>query len=138
MLTPHAKDFFSLIITDISRLDCVKSAMQTMLDRTALQYPNKRAVLITFNNDVTIFGDGTQEPQVITGDTLSDYEKLVSLGTAGLKYEQLKPLSESLGRLKEKIKNLQEEGSTALGPALLLSAAMASQLSRLVYARAHT
>jgi hypothetical protein len=114
----------------ISRLECVQSAMQTMLDRTAIQYPKKRAVLITFNNEVTIFGDGTQEPQVITGDHLADYDKLISIGVSGLKADQLKPLSESLAGIKSKIKNLTEDGATALGPALLLSAAIASQSPR--------
>lgn len=54
--------------------------MQTMLDRTAIQYPNKRAVLITFNNEVTVVGDGSQDAQVITGDHLQDWDKMISLG----------------------------------------------------------
>lgn len=114
----------------ISRIDCVKSAVQTMLDRTHLQHPNKRVILVTFNSEVTVFGDGSQEPQVITGDKLNDYDAMVASGVKGLKYEQLKALSESVKEIKEKIQNLQEEGSTALGPALLLSAAIASQKPR--------
>jgi hypothetical protein len=114
----------------ISRMECVQSAMQTMLDRTALQHPKKRAILITFNNEVTIIGDGTQEPQVVTGDHLSDYDKLISIGNAGIKYDQLKPLSDSLASIKTKIKELQEDGATALGPALLLASAIAAQRPR--------
>jgi hypothetical protein len=114
----------------ISRIDCVKSAVQTMLDRTSIQYPNKRAILITFNSEVTVIGDGSQEPQVITGDKLEDYDAILSLGVNGLKHHELKALSSSIQSLKEKIQNLSEDGATALGPALLLASAIASQRPR--------
>jgi len=39
---------------------------------------------VTFNNEVTVIGDGTQAPQTITGDKLTDLEYLKNNGnTAG-------------------------------------------------------
>ena len=41
----------------------------------------KRKVgVVTFNNDVTIIGDGTKDPQVITGDKLNNYDWLSENG----------------------------------------------------------
>jgi len=111
----------------ISRLECVQSAVQTMLDRMVLQHPNRRVVFITFSDEVTVLADGSQEPHIIAGDKLRDYEALVKMGGSILKFDQLLPLSSSVNALKDKLKALQEEGATALGPALLLASAIASQ-----------
>eukprot|EP01113_Clastostelium_recurvatum_P035404 TRINITY_DN4934_c0_g1_i4.p1 TRINITY_DN4934_c0_g1~~TRINITY_DN4934_c0_g1_i4.p1 ORF type:complete len:930 (-),score=159.59 TRINITY_DN4934_c0_g1_i4:32-2821(-) len=114
----------------ISRLQCVQTAVCTFLDRLRIQFPNKRVVLITFANEVTVYGDGSQSPQIIAGDKLNDYDNLVKLGQSGLQYNDLKPISGSLDAIKHRITTLQEEGATALGPALLLASALASQKQR--------
>ena len=38
---------------------------------------NRKVGVVTFNNEVTLIGDGTQNPQVITGDKLNNYDWLV-------------------------------------------------------------
>ena len=44
---------------------------------------NKRKVgVVTFNNEVTVIGDGTKAGQVITGDKLFDYDFLENNGKA--------------------------------------------------------
>lgn len=35
-----------------------------------ITHPNRYVGLVTFNNEVTLFGDGTTEPIVIAGDKL--------------------------------------------------------------------
>lgn len=80
----------------ISRLECVQSAVKTLLERMVLQHPNRRVVFITFADEVTVFGDGSQDPQVITGDKLFDYDALVKLGSNSLKFDQLLPVSTSV------------------------------------------
>lgn len=67
--------------------------MKTLLDRMVLQHPNRRVVFITFNDEVTVFGDGSQDPQIITGDKLYDYDTIVKLGSNGLRFDQLLPVS---------------------------------------------
>jgi hypothetical protein len=34
--------------------------------------------LVSFSDDVTVFGDGVQEPQIIGGKYLDDYDYLVA------------------------------------------------------------
>jgi hypothetical protein len=58
-----------------------------------LQHPTRRVVFITFSDEVTVFGDGSQDPQVIVGDKLLDYDGIVKLGVNGLKFDQLLPVS---------------------------------------------
>jgi hypothetical protein len=41
---------------------------------------NRRVGVVTFNNDVTVIGDGTKNPQTITGDKLFNYDWLVENG----------------------------------------------------------
>lgn len=67
--------------------------VKTLLDRMVLQHPNRRVVFITFNDEVTVFGDGSQDPQIITGDKLYDYDTIVKLGSNGLRFDQLLPVS---------------------------------------------
>jgi hypothetical protein len=39
--------------------------------------PERKLGVVTFNNEVTIIGDGTKNPQVIAGDKLYDYDWLI-------------------------------------------------------------
>jgi hypothetical protein len=41
------------------------------------EYPNRKVGLVSFNDTVTIIGDGTQEPSIISGDKLHNYEYLL-------------------------------------------------------------
>lgn len=41
---------------------------------------DRKLGLITFNSDVNVYGDGSQEPQVISGDKLFDYDYLIENG----------------------------------------------------------
>jgi hypothetical protein len=38
---------------------------------------DRKLGIVTFNNEVTVYGDGSQDPQIITGDKLHEYEWLV-------------------------------------------------------------
>lgn len=42
---------------------------------------DKKVGLVTFNNEVTIVGDGIEDPQTIAGDKLDDYDYLLENGT---------------------------------------------------------
>ncbi|KAF2075991.1 hypothetical protein CYY_002698 [Polysphondylium violaceum] len=118
--------------TYISRLECVQSSIPTMIDRLSIQYPNKRVVLITFSDEVMIYSQGTnaststEGPITVTGDKLEDFQQLVDIGKS-CKYDTLPSAKNSKDFLKKKIKELEPSSSTALGPALLIAAAIASQ-----------
>ena len=57
----------------MSRLACVKAAIDLHLQRLARQHPQRRMCLITFASDVTIWGDGTTAPVTIAGDRLGQH-----------------------------------------------------------------
>jgi hypothetical protein len=40
-------------------------------------HPNRYVGLVTFNNEVVIFGDGSSEPIVIAGDKLNRPEDII-------------------------------------------------------------
>ncbi|KAM9965776.1 hypothetical protein ACTFIR_005950 [Dictyostelium discoideum] len=112
----------------ISRLECVQSSIPTMIDRLSIQYPNKRVVLVTFSDEVMIYtqSNSVDGPIVIAGDKLEDFDQLIEIGRS-MTYDKLPTASGSSDFLKAKIKSLEPVQSTALGPALLVSAAIASQ-----------
>lgn len=88
---------------------------------------NRKVGVVTFNNDVTIIGDGTKDPQVITGDKLNNFDWLSENG----KKEGVARMEKSIGDtqvfLTERVLGLEETGPTALGPATLTSIAMAAE-----------
>jgi len=88
------------------------------------QHPNKKIGLIVFNSDVTILGDGKQEPLVIAGDRLNNYEELIQIGD---NFHLERTIHESKGDLEKKLWELEENGQTALGPALLLAISIAGK-----------
>jgi len=85
---------------------------------------NKKIGLIVFNSDVTIYGDGKQQPLVITGDRLNNYEELVLIGET---FQLERTIKDSKGDLEKKLWELEENGQTGLGPALLLAISIAGQ-----------
>lgn len=108
--------------TLVSRLQCVQAAVEEQIERLSREEPDTRVALVLFGSDVRVVGDGLQDERVVAGDMLSDYEQLEAL--AG----QLLPthaVRETRGALLQKLWAIEEEGTTALGPALLLSIVMA-------------
>ncbi|XP_069764957.1 circularly permutated Ras protein 1-like isoform X2 [Narcine bancroftii] len=73
---------------------------------------------------VTIFGDGLGPPHTLQDFELIDQEYLKR---KGLEEPLPQSISESKDALRHRIQMLQECGSTALGPAALISIAMAAQ-----------
>ncbi|XP_072281763.1 circularly permutated Ras protein 1-like [Pyxicephalus adspersus] len=107
-----------------SRMEAVKSGLSETLDLLYRQHPRKRVALVTFSDQVKIYGDGTMEPQVLEDCELLDTDYLKSQGE---NQPMPRTLEETLHVLKARIECLKETGATALGPAALLSIAMASK-----------
>jgi len=112
--------------TWVSRLQCMQAAVDQQLETWRKEQPNRRVGIVTFNREVTVFGDGFSQPEVITGDKLSKHDELMQIGQR-LSVE--KPVSESGQTLSAKLFGLEEGGPTALGPALLVAVAMASKVN---------
>lgn len=45
--------------TYVSRLQCVQSAIEKQLEDIQMSHPDRKIGLVTFNNEVTLIGDGT-------------------------------------------------------------------------------
>ena len=41
----------------------------------------RKVGLVAFNHEVTLIGDGTEDPQIIGGDKLEDYDFLLENGS---------------------------------------------------------
>ncbi|XP_067830364.1 circularly permutated Ras protein 1-like isoform X2 [Heptranchias perlo] len=108
----------------MSRLQAVQEAVIQSLDYLFQTSPGMRVALVTFNNEVTIYGDGLTTPR-----TLQDFELIDQnyLKKHGLQETLPHCILESRDALHRHIHLLQECGATALGPAALISIAMASQ-----------
>jgi hypothetical protein len=61
-------------ITYVSRLQCVQAAIENQINEMNTGAPDRKIGLVTFNGEVTIIGDATQNPQVIAGKKLDDFE----------------------------------------------------------------
>lgn len=110
--------------TMISRLQCAQAAIDHQIAALALEEGDAKVGLVTFNNEVTVIGDGTSPAITVAGDRLESWEELTALGeTLQLDHS----VRDTRDAIMEKVWDLEEEGGTALGPALLLSIAMAGK-----------
>ena len=68
--------------TYVSRIQCVKAAIETQIQDMSKGANKRKVGIVTFNNEVTVIGDGSKNPQTITGDKLDDIEFLKNNGKA--------------------------------------------------------
>ena len=52
----------------------------------------RKVGLVAFNHEVTLIGDGTEDPQIIGGDKLEDYDYLLENGTQQGKLRMKQPV----------------------------------------------
>ncbi len=67
-------------MTYVSRLQCVQSAIDSQLENMKKNNPDRKIGLVTFNNEVTIIGDGIKPPVTVAGDKLFDHDFLLKNG----------------------------------------------------------
>lgn len=108
--------------TEVSRLQCVQASIDQQLDTWAKDIPNKPVGLVTFNHEVTIFGDGTADPETVAGDKLHRQQTLSEIGE---RHSTIRPISQSKAGLENRLFSIEETGQTALGPALTIALNMA-------------
>eukprot|EP01119_Soliformovum_irregulare_P021846 TRINITY_DN7349_c0_g1_i1.p1 TRINITY_DN7349_c0_g1~~TRINITY_DN7349_c0_g1_i1.p1 ORF type:complete len:635 (-),score=208.15 TRINITY_DN7349_c0_g1_i1:2-1906(-) len=98
------------------------------IERTS---PDSRIAIVSFSDRVTIY---ERYGNYACGESmLSDWDALISCGT---KYADFPTIKDNIRHIEGTLKDLNTGGSTALGPALLISCAMASSRpgSRIVIA----
>jgi hypothetical protein len=63
----------------------------------------RKVGVVTFNNDVTLIGDGTQFPEIITGDKLNNYDYLIENGKNKASKFLSKSVSQTAKTLTDKL-----------------------------------
>jgi len=61
-------------------MQCLQAAIDQQLTDMANGAADRKLGLVSFNNEVSVIGDGAQDPQIITGDKLEDYDFLINNG----------------------------------------------------------
>nr|XP_015832858.2 circularly permutated Ras protein 1 [Nothobranchius furzeri] len=108
----------------ISRLEGIQDALQKTLTSMLQHTPHRRVALVTFNDEVVIYGDGTRTPLTLRDWALLDYDHIWQQATA---YRIPHCIAETHHHLIQRVKELMEHGATALGSAALAAVAMASR-----------
>ncbi len=112
--------------SQVSRLQFLQTAVDTQLAELLRSEPEVRVALVSFSDEVTVWGDcrSGREPVKVRGDRLLDLDYLRRAGSEAVPVD---PITASRARLGETVSSLSEGGQTALGPALVVAAAMASR-----------
>uniref|UniRef100_A0A8C6LP92 Si:dkey-9k7.3 n=1 Tax=Nothobranchius furzeri TaxID=105023 RepID=A0A8C6LP92_NOTFU len=105
-------------------LQGVQDALQKTLTSMLQHTPHRRVALVTFNDEVVIYGDGTRTPLTLRDWALLDYDHIWQQATA---YRIPHCIAETHHHLIQRVKELMEHGATALGSAALAAVAMASR-----------
>jgi len=113
--------------TYVSRMQCLKAAINAQIEDMAKGANKRKVGVVTFNNEVTVIGDGTKPVQVITGDKLMDFDFLENNGKQQAASHMQNSVGETAKVLSEKIMAIEETGPTAMGPAVLTSIGLACQ-----------
>lgn len=67
-------------VTYVSRMQCVQSAIDSMLEDMQKATPNRKVGIVAFNGEVNVIGDGSSPAVSIAGDKLQDYDFLLNNG----------------------------------------------------------
>ena len=127
-------------VTYVSRLECVKAAIDKQLRELENGDPECKVGIILFNNEVTIIGDGSRPSKIIAGQKLNNFDvnywinssnpfkELLQIGIEESDSYLTQPIKATRKILSEKMYNIEEEGQTALGPGLLISTSLAAKV----------
>lgn len=115
----------------ISRMECVQAAITIQLEELHRAHPDRKILLISFDNDVTVHGDANASvpSTVISGSKLDQQDTLEKIGSS-CAIDKLRPVSASKVDLAAKLLTFSANGSTALGPALVVALAAAANHKR--------
>jgi hypothetical protein len=91
------------------------------------KYPDRKVGIVTFSDSVKIIGDGTKGIVEVEASKNNDYNFLLKHGVACASTSFDRPIKETYKSLNTRVGNMKTEGSTALGPGLLTSVALAGE-----------
>eukprot|EP00826_Nyctotherus_ovalis_P007910 TRINITY_DN12034_c0_g4_i2.p1 TRINITY_DN12034_c0_g4~~TRINITY_DN12034_c0_g4_i2.p1 ORF type:complete len:589 (+),score=158.60 TRINITY_DN12034_c0_g4_i2:146-1912(+) len=109
----------------ITRLESVKLAVDDQLQKLAANVPDTKVGLVIFSDEVRIIGDSTICDYTLSCD-LNNYEEVLRIARVLVGSYLTRPLSVTLPEILDKLSEIEAQGTTALGPALLLSIGLLS------------
>jgi small GTP-binding protein len=111
----------------MSRLQCMIAAVSEHILQLVVRHPERRVILLAFSNELMFFGDCVSDtPRTIAGDALSD-EAAIRRVADEISLDSIHPVKQSSSALNAKLTQINEDGATALGPAMLLAACLAGR-----------
>lgn len=109
-----------------NRIQCISAAVHAHLDHMRFQTPNARPTLVTFTDSVDCFGNGsTSRVSVSDYGSMSSIDSMLSRGKQYQCYAST-PAHQCCDKLIDLVDGLYSQGSTALGPAVVLAIGMAA------------
>ncbi|XP_071839226.1 circularly permutated Ras protein 1-like [Apostichopus japonicus] len=112
-------------VSSVSRLDCIKQAVQRQIDFHEIESPEKKVAVVSFGSKIHFMCD--KKTRVKYEYAANDLDKLLALGKSLAETETIKPLNENAEALHDQVSKLKLSEGTALGPALALSVGLLSK-----------
>ena len=111
-------DYYYRNMNSVSRLETLQAAISSNIKKITKDSPNIKVGLVTFNSNVTIYGDCLSKK--ININEKDDKEKIKKLGE---EYSNLilNPISKTSNKILSVLNSIDENGCTALGPGIVLS-----------------
>ena len=104
----------------VSRLDLVKLSIENNIKSLLEHSPNVKVGIVSFGSDIEVKGDCLSNVMRIKEKDMENEKRIISIGeeNTNLIKNSIKQSSQSIIK---SLREIEEEGSTALGPAVLLS-----------------
>ncbi|CAD8124473.1 unnamed protein product [Paramecium sonneborni] len=106
-------------VSHISRKQCVITAIEQQIKMLQEKNPEKVVGLVTFNNEIVVYGDGSQQPIVLSGEQLHKEEEIKRIINQNSKQMMQNSIEKQGDTIIKRFQQLREDGQTALGPALV-------------------
>ena len=104
----------------ISRLDMVKLSIESNIKSLLKNSPNVKVGIVSFGNEIEVKGDCLSNVMIIKEKDMNNESKIKSLGEENTNLIKA-PIKLSSESIIKSLRATEENGSTALGPAILLS-----------------
>ncbi|CAD8109937.1 unnamed protein product [Paramecium primaurelia] len=106
-------------ISYVSRKQCLLTAIEQQIKMLKQQNPEIVVGLVTFNNEVVVYGDGSQQPIKFSEQQLYQEVQMRTVLSGCAKQMMQNPITKQADKLINVCQQLQDNGQTALGPALI-------------------
>ena len=104
----------------ISRLDLVKLSIENNIKSLLENSPNVKVGIVSFGSDIEVKGDCLSNVMMIKQKDMNNESKIISIGEENTNLIK-SSIKQSSSSVIKSLREIEEEGATALGPAVLLS-----------------